>query len=167
MASCDYCGTTILFGGKQVAGLRYCSDRCAASGQALAASHQVADDLVQQQVWRLHQGLCPKCGGSGPVDVHTSYQVWSALLLTRWSSLPQVSCRSCGRNRQLTGILFSLVLGWWGFPWGLIVTPVQIGRNLAAMMKGPAPDKPSPQLEKLVRLNLGRGLPAVQPVQPR
>jgi len=31
----------------------------------------------------LHQGLCSKCGGRGPADVHTKDEVWSALVLTQ------------------------------------------------------------------------------------
>jgi hypothetical protein len=47
------------------------------------------------------------------------------------------------------------VLGWWGFPWGLILTPVQITRNIAGMCKGPDSSKPSDNLRKLVLVNIG------------
>jgi hypothetical protein len=53
---------------------------------------------------------------------------------------------------QLTGTAFSLVLGWWGFPWGLLFTPVQTARNIAGMVSPPEPSKPSPQLEKIIRM---------------
>lgn len=33
--------------------------------------------------------------------------------------------------RGLPFILVSLLLGWWGLPWGLILTPVAIVTNLA------------------------------------
>jgi hypothetical protein len=55
----------------------------------------------------------------------------------------------------LGGVLFSAVLGWWGFPWGLILTPVQITRNLAGMCAGPDPSKPSDTLRKLVLVKIG------------
>jgi hypothetical protein len=55
----------------------------------------------------------------------------------------------------LGGVLFSLFCGWWGFPWGLILTPVQITRNIAGMYKGPDPSKPSDTLRKLVLVNIG------------
>jgi hypothetical protein len=154
MAKCDSCGSTILFGGKQQGDLRFCNDRCRQRGVLLAASRQVPDNIVQQQVWSVHQGLCPKCGGNGPVDVHVSYRIWSALFLTTWASRPQVSCRSCGVKRQMGDALFSVVLGWWGIPWGLLFTPVQVGRNIVALAKGPDPGKPSAQLEKMVRMNI-------------
>ena len=55
---------------------------------------------------------------------------------------------------QLTGTFFSLFLGWWGFPWGLLVTPIQMGRNLLGIARPPEPSKPSAQLEKIVRMTM-------------
>ena len=106
MTNCDYCGTGILFGGKREGNLRFCNTRCQQGGVFLALSRQVSDTQVQEMLWKVHQGTCPKCGGSGPVDVHTSYRVWSALVLTNWSNSLQVSCRSCktvGRFRVFPG----------------------------------------------------------------
>jgi DNA-directed RNA polymerase subunit RPC12/RpoP len=153
VARCDYCSSTILFGGKRDANGRFCNQTCQGRGALLAISREIPDSAVREQVWKIHQAPCPKCGGAGPVDVYVAHKVWSALLLTSWSSTPQVSCRSCGRKSQLAGAGFSLVLGWWGFPWGLVVTPVQIGRNLVGMGRSAA-STPSPQLEKIVRMML-------------
>ena len=157
MARCDTCGSTILFGGKLQGDLRFCSDQCSAGGLLLASSRQLPDNLVQERVWSVHQGRCPKCGGPGPIDVHVSHRVWSALVMTSWQSRPRISCRSCAAKRQAGDAVFSLVLGWWGFPWGPLMTPVQVARDLAALAKGPDPSKPSPQLEKMVRINLAAG----------
>jgi len=49
---------------------------------------------------------------------------------------------------------FSLVLGWWGFPWGFLATPIQIGRNLVGVARGPDPMQPSAKLEKAVRIRI-------------
>lgn len=153
MAKCDYCGSTILFGGKRDANGRFCNQKCQQRGAMLAVSRQVPESEVQQQMWSIHQGACPKCKGAGPVDVHMSYKVWSALLITRWSSQAQVSCRSCGVKSQAADAAFSLVLGWWGFPWGLVMTPIQIGRNVHGMLSFES-STPSPQLEKAVRMSM-------------
>lgn len=154
MAKCDYCSSTIIFGGKRQGELRFCNDKCAGRGALLQFSRQIPENIVQEAVLRTHQGLCPKCGGAGPVDVHVQHQVWSALVLTSWKSSPQISCRPCGVKSQLVGSAFSLVLGWWGFPWGLLVTPIQIGRNVAGMLRGHDPLRPSPKLEKAIRMTL-------------
>lgn len=165
MTRCDYCGTTILFGGKRDANGRFCNAKCQASGGLLALSRQLPEAAVQEQVWKVHQGLCPKCQGTGPVDVHVSYKVWSALFMTSWSSTPAISCRSCGVKSQLQGAAFSLVLGWWGIPWGLILTPVQIGRNLFGIMRPSDPSKPSAQFERILRMNIAAN--AMQQMQMR
>jgi hypothetical protein len=165
MAKCDYCGSTIIFGGKRDANGRFCNKTCQARGTLLAISRQVPDSMVQEQVMKAHQGPCPKCKGSGPVDVHVSHKVWSAVFLTSWSSTPQVSCRACGLKSQTTAAAFSLFSGWWGFPWGLIVTPIQIGRNLYGMAHAPESSRPSPQLEKIVRMTIASN--AVQASQAK
>ena len=156
MARCAYCDTMIVFGGVRESQGRYCNNDCRNAGHILAVSARVPDDVVRQHVWAIHRGPCPKCGGAGPIDVHLSYWVWSAMLFTRWGSTPTVSCRSCARKRQLANIAFSLFFGWWGFPWGLAVTPVQIFRNGIGMVRAPDDTQPSPHLSKLVRLGIAR-----------
>jgi len=116
MAKCDYCGSTIIFGGKRDANGRFCNQTCHARGALLALSRQLPEATVQEHVWKAHQGLCPKCNGAGPVDVYVSHRVWSAIFLTSWRSTPQISCRSCGLKSQLGNAAFSLVFGWWEFP---------------------------------------------------
>lgn len=168
MAKCGYCRSAILFGGVSVGNTRYCNQECAESAWFVEAADRIEPGMVQREVARIHQGSCPSCNGPGPVDVSTAFKVWSVLVLTSWSNSPQLSCRACGRKRQAFGVVFSVVAGWWGFPWGLIMTPVQVGRNLAGMAKGFDPYRPSPQLETLVRLNLGQQLRQQQqrPVAP-
>ena len=153
MAKCNYCGTTILFGGKRDGDLRFCNDKCQQEGMFVAIANQIPTDIVQQYINEVRVGKCPQCHGRGPVDVHTSYEVWSALVLTSWSSTPRISCRSCGVKHQLTSALSSLLLGWWSFP-GIIMTPIQLIRNLVGMFRGPDPARPSAQLENLLRLHL-------------
>jgi len=79
MAKCDYCGTTILFGGKREANLRFCNEQCHNAGALLAVSQQIPNNVIQEKVWEVHQGLCPKCGARGPI-VCTSIQVGRNLI---------------------------------------------------------------------------------------
>lgn len=166
MAKCDYCGSTIIFGGKQNDGLRFCNDRCLQGGALLAVSQQIPDNIVQQELWSVHQGRCPRCNGSGPVDVHVSHRVWSAVVLTSWRSQPRVSCRPCGVKSQVGDAVFSLLFGWWGFPWGLVMTPVQIGRNVVGLTRGPDPTKPSAQLLRMIQLNIAANAVSKQGARP-
>jgi len=153
MAACGACGTTILFGGVNDDGTRFCNAKCHAQAELVFAARHIPPDLVRREAETVHRGMCPKCEGPGPVDVHTSHQVWSLLLLTSWKSTPQIACRRCGVKSQVGDALFSFFLGWWGFPWGLVVTPVQITRNVLAMFRKPAPG-PSADLERIVGLEI-------------
>jgi hypothetical protein len=169
MPNCDACGNTILFGGMKQDGMTYCNNACAQKGAMIHGGVKVPVDFVEQQAALIHQGNCPKCGGSGPVDVHKSHTVYSFLVMTRWASSPALCCRSCGRKKQLGAAATSLLLGWWGFPWGFIMTPVQIVRNITGVLglSGPKPSTPSPDLHKIVQLTMinRQNAAAAQPAQ--
>ena len=67
MANCGYCSSTIIFGGvrTQETRTRFCNQKCYNSAVLLAVSDQIPIEVVNQQVRMVHQGLCPKCKGSG------------------------------------------------------------------------------------------------------
>ena len=148
MATCAACGTSILFGGVKDGDLRFCNGKCQAKGHLVRIARSIPPDVIAQQTSTIYHGQCPKCHGPGPVDVHTSYRIWSALILTSWQSRPHISCKSCGRKSQIGDAFFSLVFGWWGFPWGLVITPVQIGRNVAGLFSRRGEHQPSKELER-------------------
>lgn len=154
MAVCAYCSTTIIFGGTKEGDLRFCNDKCAEKGYVLIVAEQISEDMLQAEVDRIHQSSCPICAGPGPSDLHTAYTIWSFIMLTTWNSNPQVSCTSCGRKNNLKAALFSVLLGWWGFPWGIIGTPIQIGRNVIAILTPPNPDQPFKKLTNIAKVNL-------------
>lgn len=154
MARCAQCNTLILFGGVREGDARYCNDKCRQQGALVQLSRELPDPEIAAAVSRVHQGTCPKCGGAGPVDVSRAYKVWSALVMTSWSSDGEICCRPCGRKRQLGAFVSSTLLGWWGFPWGLVMTPVQMVRNLTALSRGYDPLQPSAELEDAVRMHV-------------
>lgn len=154
MAKCAYCGTTIVFGGSRDGESRFCNDTCRHKGTVGKLAAQIPADVLERHVLEVHQGPCPRCNGAGPVDVHTSHRIWSLFFLSSWNSRPDVSCRSCGIKRKVGDAAFSLFLGWWSFPWGLIVTPIQIGRNVVGMFATPNPSMPSQLLRRMVSQNL-------------
>ena len=154
MPQCDYCGKTILISKIRKDNRDFCSERCKEAGALLAASRKLPDDLIRRKVGEVHQGTCPQCHGSGPVDVHTSHRVFSAFFATSWASRSHICCRTCATRNQLGDAAFCLLFGWWGIPWGILGTPLQVGRNLVDAATGPDPASPSPELEKLVRLDM-------------
>lgn len=131
MAACDYCGTIILCGGIKEGDLRFCGTGCHHKGfRLVTAESRLSPEYIARKTIQIHQGRCPKCNGPGPVDVHTPHRVYSLSSMTSWPSIPEIGCRPCGIKRRAGGAVFSSLLGWWGFPWGLIMTPVQIVRNI-------------------------------------
>lgn len=158
MATCDNCGTTILFGGVRNGNLRFCNEKCHQAGHLLVFAEQLPAETVAEYTALMRRGECPKCGGAGPIDVHTSHTVWSALVFTSYKSKPEVCCRRCGVKSKLSSAALSSVFGWWGFPWGLMITPVQVIRNLVGLFSSPDPTATSPQLENFMRIQLAAHL---------
>lgn len=148
MGKCAACGSVILFGGVRDGDRVYCNGHCRGRAGAVVT---VPDDVVEEQARKLHQGPCPRCGGPGPVDVHRAHTVWSAVVLTSWKSQPYVCCTSCGNKARWQALAFSMGLGWWGVPFGLVLTPVQVGRNIAGLVSSHDPLQPSSELLEVVR----------------
>ena len=154
MARCANRGAIIISGGKKLGDLRFCGDSCYQRGAVSRAAVQIPDHVLRKAVNEVHMGMCPKCQGRGPLDAYTSYTVWSALFVTRYGQSTAILCRACGVKEMRAAIASSLLLGWWGFPFGLIMTPVQIGRNIKRLSSTPSHLRPSPELESVVRMNL-------------
>jgi len=85
--------------------------------------------------------------------VHAWHRVHSLVLYTQWSTKRSVCCRRCGRRNQVVGTLYSVTLGWWGFPWGIFVTPIQIARNVSAICRR-QPVRATAEFERVVRMQL-------------
>jgi hypothetical protein len=166
MAKCGYCGSTIFMGGARTGDQRFCNSKCQQAGHLLNLAKLVPADMLERRVEEVYRGNCPKCRGLGPIEVHKFHQVWSILVMTRWTTSQQVSCRSCATKRQAGALAFSLLCGWWGFPWGLVLTPVQVARNIAGMCANRNSSEPSADLRKLVQINLGLQLNAAGQQMP-
>jgi hypothetical protein len=65
-----------------------------------------------------------------------------------------VTCRGCAFKSQLGNLVFSAGLGWWGFPWGFLLTPVQVVRNVIAIVSPPDASQPSARLVQVARVQL-------------
>lgn len=155
MATCSSCGKTILFGGKKEARHRFCNNNCLKKGAVALAADSIPLDIVRQHARQIHSGVCPKCNQRrGPVDMHTAHRVWSFVFISSWVSKQQASCRICGVKSQVYGIISSFLLGWWGIPWGIVMTPIQITKNLIGILRPKEATSPSAQLEQFVRMRL-------------
>ena len=115
---------------------------------------EVPEDEIEEALTAFHQGDCPCCGGPGPVDFHFSYRVISFVVLTQFQTIPKISCRSCAQKSKLGNFFATLFLGWWGIPFGLIITPIYLCKNLYSLMFPVSADYPSDQLREFIRLNI-------------
>lgn len=155
MVKCANCGTRILFGGKQVGDIQFCSDKCMQSGilvPLFLMAEQIPEDVVTKAVSEVFHGRCPKCNGPGPVDIFNVYWVRSAGIVTSHGKKEHLCCYECGKKAQRNGIISSLLLGWWGFPWGFIYTPIQIIKNIKNISSTREYMKPSLELAVHLRL---------------
>ncbi|RDZ28726.1 hypothetical protein [Lysobacter silvisoli] len=154
---CDRCGKSCGASAVGNGAQTFCSTACRRLTELMEAAAEFDDDDVHRHALVLQRGACPGCLRQGtPIEVRRSYHVWSAIFLTRWGTSQKVRCRRCGIRNNLTDAAFSATLGWWGFPFGLLMTPVQILRNLGEMLISDRPRPPSRELLELARLDLGQ-----------
>ena len=154
MKKCATCGSRIAFGGKKEGPFRFCNAGCYKKGGGYLLFDSVPEDAVDDVMLAMHQGMCPMCEGPGPVDVHLAHEIWAILFWTSYSSTPHICCQSCGQKKRFLAIISSFLLGWWSFPTGIIMTPIQLARNIAGMMAMPDTSLPSVELENIVRLDI-------------
>ena len=150
--ACPTCGSVVIFGGIKNGPDRYCSQKCYESGEIGRSAQDLPLEVVETFARELNRGPCPKCDGPGPVDVHKSYSVYSIIFYTSWKTSQHLMCKSCALKQQAVDLAGSMLLGWWGLPFGLIVTPIQILANVVAMVQTPGRDGPTKNLMEKSRL---------------
>lgn len=137
----------------------FCSGNCRREGEVLSALDDLPAGTLDAHIRQVCHGACPSCGKTTNLNLYPSHYVFSALIITQWRSKSLIACRQCGLKSQLLATLSSTLLGWWGVPWGLFVTPMQIFRNIAAISSS-RKNVLSPQLRSTLALNLARHLSA-------
>ena len=152
MQVCARCGRAVTEGGKWDGPLRFCGDECLRAGPA--GVFGITRVELEEAVWKVHQGACPRCHGHGPVDVHSSHHVRSIVLVTWWRNDSFLACEPCARAARWKAARRSMLLGWWGFPIGLVMTPVQVWRNVAPNLRLTDSGKPSEALVEFVHARL-------------
>jgi hypothetical protein len=79
----------------------------------------------------LIRGLnCPSCGASHTkLNATMTSEVMSFIVLTHYSKKLKVACPDCLDKANNNALTKSVLIGWWGFPWGIIRTIQAIGHN--------------------------------------
>jgi hypothetical protein len=155
VAHCDCCGTYFYGGSIERGKYRFCNGVCAEKGAVLAVLDCFSPEEIDRHIASAHAGPCPLCGAHANVDVHQSHRVYSIIVYISWRTKMHFCCQKCGRKEQLKDLGFCMACGWWGVP-GLVITPVQILKNIIGIMR--VSDRPSRDLQRIVKLNLAESL---------
>ena len=149
MATCPSCNQWFI-GGVTSNGRKFCSEACVQEGVIFQVIDQLPAQYIDEQTRRIHHGLCPECKGPGPVECFQTHNVYAFVFMTRWTSTPHVCCKACATQKALGAIALTLVTGWWGIPHGIVMTPIQIARNIGTMRREVVTGQPSDQMRQLV-----------------
>jgi len=154
MLSCACCGSTVLLA-KKAGEHRYCNEQCAAIGPIHQVARTIPEEHTRLEAMKIHRSTCPTCKqGNGPVDLHYAHTIVSFLLATQWRSKAMLCCKRCAAKTQAIALLQSAVAGWWGFPWGILGTPITLLRNMIGLAGKTGKSGPSRDLLRHVRSTL-------------
>lgn len=149
MARCGNCGTIVLFGGHSWNEIPFCREECRQAAITASYAEDIPNDIVMLQAMTLRDGDCPICGHPGPNDFHSAWSVISLVIFTFHSKKQIFGCNWCGFFHKLRYTVSTGLLGWWGFPWGFLITPLLEIANLLAFARGVPADGPSEELKEM------------------
>jgi hypothetical protein len=88
---------------------------------------------IQNYADLVRQLPCPVCQRTNQqLNGSIISTVKSFLVLTYSRKKPIIACPDCLTKKNNLAIASTALLGWWGFPWGLIKTPQYIYQNVMA-----------------------------------
>ncbi|MDI9239559.1 hypothetical protein QLQ15_11655 [Lysobacter sp. LF1] len=159
MGTCYTCKQTIALGGIKAHGFRFCSKAChAQKASFLERLAAIPQQEVEIEAARMRtEGRCARCGCSRGVEVHHALFVWSVILVTFTRKNTITACIACARKQQALWTIGTLLAGWWGIPFGLIMTPVATITNVVHLIRSHTRSKPSAALKEYVRERLVYG----------
>lgn len=156
---CDYCDSSAIISYIINDGQRFCSTACLENARLMELSEDIPSEEIINFAYDLKNGECPDCHrNDSKIETRKHYRVWSAVIITSSTKQTHVCCKSCGRKINFESIMFCLVFGWWGIPWGILITPVQIILNIAEIFNAADDKIPSDDLVQRARIGLAATL---------
>jgi len=74
---------------------------------------------------------CPTCGSmTERLNATMTGEVMSFVFFTTYNKKVKVGCPQCLDKANNNALTKTAILGWWGFPWGIIRTPQAIALNI-------------------------------------
>ena len=123
----------------------------------VAAQFRVfSEEEIAEYCELLQAQPCPICHLSAQrLNATLSRKVMSFLIMTTWKTQFAIACRVCLDKLNRDASTTSALLGWWGFPWGIIRTIQALSDN-GKMAKTNQMQYPNDLLKAFVANNVGR-----------
>ncbi|WP_426208965.1 hypothetical protein [Massilia sp. TWP1-3-3] len=152
---CDYCGNSAKKKPLFDQGQQFCSADCLHAARISEAAVDLSAGQIGARALAMRSGACPDCGSSESViEIRYHYRVVSALYFTSYQRKSRFCCVACGRKQNFKSFLFTFFLGWWGVPFGLIMTPTYLIANLGELREQRSGGEPSEDLVRLAKFQL-------------
>jgi hypothetical protein len=89
-----------------------------------AQTKKLTDSELNELKFKISKLSCPECGQiNSPLIGTLIREVKSFIVFTYNKKTPFISCQICANNKRKNALITTVLLGWWGFPHGLIYTP--------------------------------------------
>jgi len=99
---------------------------------------------------------CPICEtNSAKLNATRTSEVMSFILFTQYKRQLKVACPTCLDKANNNALIKTIIIGWWGIPWGFIKTIQAIGHNIKSK-KTNHNDAPNDYLRSFVLSKIGQ-----------
>lgn len=116
----------------------------------------VSEAEIAEYCGLLQAEPCPICHSTAQrLNATITSKVLSFLVVTTWKKQFAIACPTCLDKLNRAGSTSSALLGWWGFPWGIIRTIQALMANSEMSRNNHAP-YPNELLKEFVVGNVGR-----------
>lgn len=158
-SECDFCKNSARFSALLDEGQRFCSKSCLRNARLLEVAEEISQEEILGHASLIKNGACPECRQlTSRTEVRRYYRVWSVGIFTQRTDRAHICCHACARKTNFGSLVFCMLFGWWGIPWGIIMTPVQIIANITEMFRPLSDPVPSEALLQAAKLDLAAKL---------
>ncbi len=97
---------------------------------------ELSNEEIEQYIQTIQSLPCPKCTLQFErLNASLIHKIRSFIFMTNYESKIYIACDTCISKEKNKQLLLNSLLGWWGFPWGLIKTPVFITKHFTENAK--------------------------------
>ncbi len=97
---------------------------------------EISAEEITEYVNLIEKSACPKCGlHFENLNASRIHKVRSFVIMTSSSSNLYIACDTCISKEKNKQLIWNILLGWWGIPWGFIKTPMAIVQHISENKK--------------------------------